>query len=299
MTVMSSKSPAQALPAAVRAWREGGRFITLAGQQVFVSDTGSGPGRPVVIVHGFPGSSFDWHEVVPRLAAHRRVVIFDLLGYGLSAKPTSARYSLFEQTELAEAVVAGCGVERCVLIGHDMGDTVVAELLHRHNRGKLAFTVEGVILTNGSIFIDMARLSRGQRLALALPGRTLPVSIPTRFLRRSLMESFAPGAPPPPGAVDAMVALLRHGGGARLLPRQIRYLEERRTHQGRWTAALVDYPGLMTAIWGERDPIAVVAMVRRLRELRPQTEVLTWPDVGHWPCIEVPDRLAGAIIDRL
>lgn len=55
----------------------------------------------------------------------------------------------------------------------------------------------------------------------------------------------------------------------------------------------------MTALWGEQDPIAVVGMAHHLRELRGDTEVVTWPDVGHWPSIEVPERVAEAILARL
>ena len=48
-----------------------------------------------------------------------------------------------------------------------------------------------VVLTNGSIFIDQARLTRGQRLTLRLPARALPIALPGMILRRSLAESFA------------------------------------------------------------------------------------------------------------
>ena len=288
------------LPTAVLAWREQGRYLEIGGAAIFVREAGADTGEPaIVILHGFPGSSYDWAGVVPLLARHRRVICFDLLGYGLSAKPPDASYSLFWFADLTEAVLARLGVTRCVLVSHDLGDTVAAELLHRHNAGTLSFGVERAILTNGSIFIDMARLTRGQKLALALPGRALPFPLPRWLLRRSLAESFAPDAPPPEGAVAGLSALVRHHGGARLIPKQIRYLRERRAHQPRWTAALVDFPGPLTAMWGERDPIAVIGMPRRLAELRPGTELVIWPDVGHWPSIEAPERVAEAIIERL
>lgn len=291
------------LPPAVRAWREHGTMLVVDGQELFVADSGDpsgrGPRTPVVIVHGFPGSSFDFAGVVAALAEHRRVVSFDLLGYGLSAKPPAASYSLFEQADLVASLLAQLGIERCSLVGHDMGDTVVAELLHRHNAGRLGFDVERVILTNGSIFIDLAQLTRGQRLALRLPNRRVPLPVPNLVVRRSLRESFVAAAPPPAGALDAMVALIQREDGGRLLPRQIRYIEERRAHQETWTAALVEYTGPLTAIWGALDPIAVVAMPRRLHVLRPATEIVLWPDVGHWPSVEVPERLAEAIVRRL
>jgi pimeloyl-ACP methyl ester carboxylesterase len=52
-------------------------------------------------------------------------------------------------------------------------------------------------------------------------------------------------------------------------------------------------------MWGTLDPIAVPAMVDRLVELRPTVDVVRWDDVGHWPSLEVPDRVAGAILHRL
>lgn len=177
-----------------------------------------------------------------------------------------------------------------------MGDTVTAESVARHNRGRSACSIERVVLTNGSIFIDQARLTRGQRLTMRLPGRATPISLPTGVLRRSLRESFAETAPAPAGAIDTLVALIQHDRGDRLLPKLIRYLEERRDHQLHWTAAFVEYDGPLALLWGELDPIAVIDMAHRLVELRPATTLDTFPDVGHWPSIEAPERLGEALL---
>jgi pimeloyl-ACP methyl ester carboxylesterase len=103
--------------------------------------------------------------------------------------------------------------------------------------------------------------------------------------------------------LDAMVRLNQHGGGDLLLPRLIRYIEQRRRHQPRWTAGLRDSPGPLVAAWGDLDPIAVAPMADRLEALRREAghpiEVIHWPDVGHWPSVEAPDRVAGVIADRL
>lgn len=286
------------LPEAVRNWRDDGRYITVGEHRIFVLDTNSHPGRFVLILHGFPSSSFDWHLVVPALAKRARVVTFDFLGFGLSDKPDQA-YSLYEQADIAEAVAAECGIDRCLLVSHDMGDTVAAELLKRHTEGRLGFAIERSILTNGSIFIDMAQLSAGQQLLLSLPDEQLPEPLQLDGMRPGLRETFSDDNPPPDDELDAMVQLIRHNGGDQLLPRLIRYIEQRRANQPMWTSALVEFEGPMTALWGELDPIAVVAMTDRLQELRPSTEVIRWPDVAHWPSIEVPDRVSAAILERL
>ncbi|MGE4427607.1 MAG: alpha/beta fold hydrolase [Solirubrobacteraceae bacterium] len=279
-----------------RAWLDLGGHVSVDGRRIFVVESGPATPEATVIVHGFPGSSHDFAGVLARLPPERRVVLIDLLGYGYSDKPRGDRYSLFGQADLVERTLGHLGVEHALLVAHDMGDTVVAELLSRHNDGRLNIDVDGAILTNGSIFIDLARLTRGQRLALRMPDRALPLALPRWFLRRSVGESFAAEAPAPDGTIDDLVASIRHGGGGRVLLRQIRYIEERRVHQDRWTAGLVDFDGPLTLLWGERDPIAVPAMAERLARLRPGTDVVTWSDVGHWPSLEVPDRVADAIV---
>lgn len=282
--------------ATIEEWQRAGRFVRIGERRVFVAET-PGEGTPVVIVHGYPGSSFDFAGVMPALGAP--AVALDLLGFGLSDKPTTARYSLFEQADVVEAVVAACGIKRCVLVGHDMGTTVVAELVARGHAGDLSFSVEQVFLTNGSIFIDMAMLTRGQRLALRLGGRALPFPLPIPVLRRSLRESIAPGTRITSESLERLVELIRVNGGDRLLTRQIAYIRERQRHQAQWTAALVLFPGKITTVWGVLDPIAVPDMPRRLGQLRPATELVWLEDVGHWPSIEAPERLAAEIRRRL
>jgi len=280
------------LTASVRAWHERGHAISISGRPVFVTDSGEGE-VPLVLIHGFPGSSHDWSGLVPRLDG--RVITLDLPGYGFSDKALDAAYTLFDQADVVEAVLAELGVARCVVVGHDMGDTVTAELAHRSNAGELGFAIEQIILTNGSVFIDLAQLTRGQRLTLRTPNRPSLIGMPTVILRRSLMESFTKSAPPPPGAVDDLIAMIKHDHGDRLMPRLIRYIEERRVHQDRWTAGFVDFPGPLTMVWGEEDPIAVLPMTERMRSLRPSTTVVPLPGVGHWTSIEAPERLAEEI----
>lgn len=279
----------------VQRWYDAGETVEVGGRRIFVARR-DGVGTPIVIVHGYPGSSYDFAGVVEHL--DRPVLAFDLLGYGFSEKPRDASYSLFEQADLVESVLAGAGIAECALVGHDMGTTVVAELLSRGNAGRLGFAVPSVVLLNGSIFIDLAHLTRGQRLGLLTQGRALPFSFPVGFLRRNIRESVAPGTNLGPAEVDDLVDLIRLDGGDRLLTRQINYVRERRRHQATWTAAFVDFPGRLSAVWGVLDPIAVPAMPRHLAELRPGTEVVMLEGVGHWPSIEVPERIAQEIAVR-
>ena len=285
---------------AIADWERTGRLADAGGHRVFLVEAGEPTGGPaIVLLHGFPSSSLDWRTVVPALAEHARVLAFDFPGYGMSDKPFDARYSLFEQADTAEAVIGAAGIERCTLVAHDMGDSVCAELLMRSVEGRLGFEPERAILLNGSIFIDLAQLSPGQLALLSMPDEFLADRPPMEMFRPGLAATFSADHPASDEDLDGIVEMVRRSEGDRLLPRLIRYIEERRANQDRWTAGLVEYPGPLTLLWGEQDPIAVVAMTERLATLRPGTEVVTWPDVGHWPTLEAPDRVADAVLARV
>ena len=74
---------------------------------------------------------------------------------------------------------------------------------------------------------------------------------------------------PDDAELDAHVELILREDGDALLPRLIRYIEDRRARESRYTGAIEDHPSALTIVWGDQDPIAVVAMAHRLAERRP------------------------------
>lgn len=286
------------LPAAVEEWRATGAFLGIDGESHFTIDRGDPDAPTIVILHGFPGSTFEWRHVIDDLTADHRVVGHDFLGFGLSAKPVDGDYSLFTQADRTERVLSGLEVGQAVIVAHDLGDTVAAELLHRHHEGVLSFDVAGCVLTNGSIFIDLVQLSAGQQALLALPDEPLTESLGRELLRTALAATFPPGLPEPI-ELDAIVALVEHNDGDLLLPRLIRYIDERGRNQPRWTSGLVDPDLPMAAVWGLLDPIAVAAMIDRLEQQRQAAghdlDVVRWPEAGHWPAVERPSELSDLV----
>lgn len=283
---------------AVTAWEARGKRYPLRGHDVFVIDLR--PQRevlePLLILHGFPASSFDWRHVVDDLTGDRRVVLLDLLGFGLSAKPDQ-RYSLFEQADLVCDVAEALGIEEAALATHDMGDSVGGELLARELDGTLPFRVSRRVITNGSIYMDLAQLSPGQELLLALPDEALPDDEPITagLFQESMRGTFGAATPASGEELEAQWELLARERGNRLLPRLIRYVEERRQHEERWTGAIERHRSPLTIVWGDADPIAVADMAERLHERRPTAALHALAGIGHWPMIEAPARVVAAM----
>jgi pimeloyl-ACP methyl ester carboxylesterase len=287
----------------VAAWEQRGTYRSLAGFKVFTIDVPAAGGEtlePLLVVHGFPSSSFDFHHVVDALAQHRRVLLFDMIGYGLSAKPDRA-YSVDMQADVAQSFVADAGVATVALLTHDLGDTVGGELLARQAEGRWPVEIARRVVTNGSVYIEMAHLSVGQQLLLSLPDERLPetAGIDGPAMQQSLAATFSPHTRVDASDLAGEWELISHDSGHLLLPRTIRYIEERRRNEARFTGAIESHPSPLAIVWGTDDPIAVAPMATRLHEARPDARLSWLEDVGHYPMLESPSAFLDAVVPAL
>jgi len=226
----------------VAEWDALGQHRTLAGHSIFTIDAppiGRERDEPLLVLHGFPSSSYDFAAVLDDLRRTRRVLLLDFLGYGLSDKPDQP-YTLAEQADVVMAFTATIGVDRVALLSHDMGDTVGGELLARQIEGRWPVDITRRVLTNGSIYIDMAQLSPGQQLLLALPDEQMDAdaALDAASVKAGLVATFSPSSSVSDAELDAQWELIACGDGHRLLPRLIRYIEERRRDESRYTGAI-------------------------------------------------------------
>ena len=289
-------------------WEAIGTRRELCGHGVFTIDApaiGPEAHAPLLVLHGFPTSSFDYAAVLDGLRAGRRVLLFDMLGYGLSDKPDQA-YTIALQADVAAAFVGALGLDRVALLSHDMGDTVGGELLARRAEGSWLVEVTQRVVTNGSIYIRQAHLTNGQLLLLGLPDERLqpgnPINAAT--LTQSLRDTFSSATPLVPGGwsedpVPAAAAQIVRADGHRVLPRLIRYIEERRVNERRFTGAIESDQSPLHVVWGLDDPIAVPSMVDTLLAARPDATAVRLERVGHYPMMESPSRFLDALLPGL
>jgi pimeloyl-ACP methyl ester carboxylesterase len=205
------------------------------------------------------------------------------------------------QADLAQAFVADVGVDHIALLSHDMGNTVGGELLARHGEGAWPVDVRRRVVTNGSIYIEMAHLTAGQELLLSLPDELVdPALAPdATALHAALVATFSPHAEVAAAEVRAQVDAIRYDDGHRVLARTIRYIEERRRAQGRFTGAIETHASPVGIVWGLDDPIAVPEMADRLHVARPEAPIVRLDRVGHYPMVEAPDRFLAAVLPML
>jgi len=116
------------------------QLVRAAGQELLVRQAGPRGAPPIVLIHGFGASSRWWVRAIPELAQHHRVVGFDLLGHGGSARPTDG-YSMENQARLVAAAMRRLGVSNAIVAGHSMGGHVAIALAEANPR-----LVRGIVL---------------------------------------------------------------------------------------------------------------------------------------------------------
>jgi pimeloyl-ACP methyl ester carboxylesterase len=311
------------------AWRRGGREFDHRGHRIFYRDEGAGDAA-LLLIHGFPTASWDWARLWPQLVQKfPRAIAPDMIGFGFSAKPAGYEYSIFDQADLHEKLLAQLGVKRVHLLAHDYGDTVAQELLARHAEqhenislpppaggdterggrgnapthpspaggGGSKLRIESCALLNGGLFPEVHRARLIQKLLLTPLGPLLARLTSRRGFGKSFAAIFGAGTQPSAQELDQFWALIREHGGHRQFHRLIRYMPERKANRGRWVGVLQQTKVPLRFINGPDDPISGAHMVARYRELVPQPDTVSLPGIGHYPQVEDPAGVLRAFLE--
>ncbi len=269
---------------------------TPAGRVFVRSAPGDGP--TILLLHGYPSSSYDYRQVVGHLTG-RAWLTLDFLGFGLSDKPRPHRYSLLEQADIVAAVVAETTPGPVVLLAHDMGTSVTTELLARDLQGQLPFELQRAVISNGSVILHRASLRPAQKLLRSPLGPALARFSNESSFTRAFGRLFSADHPMTDAEGHAQWALWSHNDGHRIAHLLISYLDERVRYASRWHGAVRDWPKPLSFLWALDDPVATTNVLDGLRELRPAAAVVELPGVGHYLQVEVPEAYTHAALSLL
>ena len=91
-------------------WFSRGEMVEILGQQMFTLKQGNAS-QTLILIHGFPTSSYDYIDVIDKLSLDYTVLVFDHLGFGFSDKPLDYTYSLVDQAEQTLALWRQLGIK--------------------------------------------------------------------------------------------------------------------------------------------------------------------------------------------
>ena len=287
------------MSAALDAWRRRGQLVDWRGQRVFVAQAGRGPA--LLLIHGYPTGSFDWHAVWDALAERFSVIAPDMLGLGFSDKPRQHRYSLQDHADLHESLIAQLRLSRLSVVAHDLGVSVAQELLARRRENAALAPIDAVVLLNGGVCPEAYRPRAIQHLLASPLGAWLGPRIPRHAFDRSVRSLFGAATPATAELLDDFWQLVNHNEGRRVTHALSRFWCERLALRERLLAPLVQGDVALRLINGAADPNSGRHMAERYRELVPDADIVSLAGIGHWPQIEAPlavQRAAVEFLDR-
>ncbi len=274
-------------------WRTAGKTFVYRGHDIFYRDEGSG--EVLLLIHGFPTASWDWHRIWPALTARFRVIAPDMIGFGFSAKPPDYAYTLMDQATLHEALLAELGVSAVDILAHDYGDTVAQEMLARFNSGEAAVQLRSICFLNGGLLPGEHRPRLIQRLMMTPLGPAIGRLLSERRFGRSFSAVFGPQTRPSPQEITQFWSLITHNQGQRIAHKVIRYMKEREVHKARWIGALQQAQIPLRLVNGPADPVSGRHVAQAYRRIVPSADVVLLADhIGHYPQIEDPEGVLAA-----
>jgi pimeloyl-ACP methyl ester carboxylesterase/uncharacterized membrane protein HdeD (DUF308 family) len=122
------------------------RLITTNKDRLLHVADDKGTGDVLVLLHGIESSSSYWHNLVPALAEHRRVLTVDLLGFGQSPKPKNIAYSLEDQVTWLDRTLTAMGVRHVAMAGHSLGSLVALAYAAKHPQNVSSVTLFSPVL---------------------------------------------------------------------------------------------------------------------------------------------------------
>ncbi|QSL93442.1 alpha/beta hydrolase [Ectopseudomonas toyotomiensis] len=268
-------------------WRAQSQAVDFRGHTIRYWTAGDTQAQPLLLIHGFPSASWDWHRLWAPLAERYRLIACDMLGFGYSAKPRGHAYSLLEQADLQQALLAHLGERRPVhVLAHDYGDSVAQELIARRQEGQLQLA--SCVFLNGGLFPETHHPVRVQKLLLGPLGPLIGRLFSRRKLAQSFARIFGPHTQASEAELDALWQLVAYNNGPAVMHRLIRYMPERRQQRQRWVTAMQATTLPMRVIDGAFDPISGAHMVARYRELIADADTVLLDGIGHYPQLEAP-----------
>ncbi len=279
-----------------------GRFITVDGLETYVREQGDADGEPVLLLHGWGGSTFSWRDTISPLAeAGYRVIAFDRPPYGLSQKTGEIPLSLTAQAQFTAALMDELGIESAHLVGHSMGGGVIAyfAILYPARSDSLVF-VDGAVRIAGSDNENRGGTPSWIGTLLDFPPARWWTRIGLRaFVRPDAFADFQRSAYYDPTiATEEVVA-----GYGRALQVE------------NWDDAILDVmtrdpnddiplsaaqiesiavPSLI--LWGENDTWVPPSVGETLHDLLPNDTYITYVNIGHLPMEEAPTQFNDDLI---
>jgi 2-hydroxymuconate-semialdehyde hydrolase len=260
--------------------------VRVSGGDLSYADLGEGP--PVLLLHGFPTSSFLWRREAWLLAQRMRVIVPDLLGYGRSEKPNDTDLSEAAQAGYVRELLGELGIAELAVVGHDLGGAV-AQML----------TLDDGPDVRALVLLDSACFDAWPIEGVRMLQSTTPEQETNEFVESLIRLTLDLGV----AHKDRIDEATAQGYLEPWRQDPAAFFRAARAITGRGLAgrerelAALDIP--VFAIWGEDDPFLDAELAERLGESIPGCTVALLPGCSHFVNEDAPPTVGPLVYEYL
>ena len=247
----------------------------------------------LLLVHGFPNSSFDYYKLIPFLEDDYHIAALDFPGSGFSDKPLDGfNYMLAENAEILDYFVREIvQFDDFALYTHDRGVSIGLAFLGNYLDGDHpGYTINTHFLSNSGMFLPLANLVPFQLALLDTQASERLISARSAVPRRTEGDPEAIAYSDIFAFKQGNISLLHVG----------RYLLERQANEVRWLENLPRSPIPVAYLWGLADEVNPIRIANHVWDTYLNTreaESSFWviPTAGHYPQRDNPEEVAKVI----
>jgi len=263
-------------------------FVDVAGMSVHLRDEGPREdANPILLLHGTGSSLHAWDGWVEALKERRRVIRFDLPGFGLTGPSPQGIYNLDNDVRAVIAMLDKLAVERCVIGGNSLGGAVAWRTALAHpGRVQKLILVDAVGYPDHPVSVPI-----GFRLA-RIPALTwlLKNTLPRSLVEQGLRNIFGDARRVTPEMIERAVDINRREGNRQALAKRFR---QRRPDALFRRIPELKLPTLI--MWGGRDRLIPPEDAERFHHDIAGSTLVIFDDLGHAPEEEDPSRTVAAV----
>jgi pimeloyl-ACP methyl ester carboxylesterase len=263
-------------------------FIDVQGMHVHLRDEGPRTDPvPIVLLHGTSSSLHTWDGWAQELKSNRRVIRFDLPGFGLTGPSADGDYRIERYVRFVAAVLDQLGISRCVIAGNSFGGEVAWETALTHPQ-----RIEKLILVDAAGYPFQSRsIPIGFRIArIPVLNRLMEFTLPRRMVESSVRNVYGDPGKVTPELVDRYFELTLREGNRRALAQRF---EQARAGLHADRIATLKLPALI--LWGGRDRLIPPADAMNFHRDIAGSRLSVFDELGHVPQEEDPAATVAVV----
>lgn len=259
--------------------------VEVRGAEIRYRQWGTAETPPLVLAHGLPDGGFVWTKLAEQLQDVRRILAFDLPGFGDSPAPRGFAHTVAAYGEIFDGFVEALRLDRFDLGVHDISAAYALP-----PAAERASAIGGLLMLNTQPFAGWRWHAIARRYRTPLVGRLMTLRPPRAAFERRLRPAFAND--PPRWYLDGLWDVWRRGPSRRAV-----MTFYRRDEPEAWEPAEGAIPALRgvpsVVVWGDADPFIHRSVPERIGEAF-AARVVRLEGAGHFPMVERPDAVARA-----